>query len=112
MYRCKDNIGCLSASAYRIGKSPNVESYRIKADIDISAKRTGIEPSIIAYIIDSKSNITCKPIGKKLDVTCSLVCTVNKATYLNVKPDYVWLTPDMLSYREFDIISNVNWNIV
>lgn len=112
MYRCKDNIGCLSVSAYRIGGSLNVESYKINADIGVSAKRIGIKPNITACIIDSKPNITCKPIGKKLDVTCSLVCTVNKATYLNVKPDYVWLTPDMLSSGEFDIISNVNWNIV
>ena len=90
MYRCNDNIGCL---------------------IDISAKRIGIKPNIIASVIDSKPNVTCKPIRKKLVVTCSLVCTVNKAEYLNVKPNYVWLTPAMLSSAEFDIISNTDWII-
>lgn len=111
MYRCNDNIGCLSVSAYRIGGILNVESYKINADIDISAKRIGVKPNITACIIDSKPNITCRPIGKKLVVTCSLVCTVNKAAYLDVKPTYVWLTPDMLSSAEFDIISNTDWII-
>ena len=89
MYRCNDTIGCLS----------------------VSAKRIGIKPNIIASIIDSKPNVTCKPIRKKLIVTCSLVCTVNKTAYLNVKPNYVWLTPDMLSSAEFNIISNTDWII-
>lgn len=111
MYRCNDNIGCLSVSAYRIGGILNVESYKINADIEISAKRIGVKPNITACIIDSKPNITCRPIGKKLVVTCSLVCTVNKAAYLDVKPTYVWLTPDMLSSAEFDIISNTDWII-
>ena len=111
MYRCNDNIGCLSVSAYRIGKSLNVESCKINADIDVSAKRIGAKPNIIASIIDTIPIVTCNLIGKKLVVTCSLVCTVNKAEYLNVKPNYVWLTPDMLSSAEFDIISNTDWII-
>lgn len=111
MYRGNDNIGCLSVSAYRIGGSLNVESCKINADIDVSAKRIGVNLNIVASGIDSKPIITCNPIGKKLVVTCSLVCTVNKTAYLDVKPDYVWLTPDMLSSAEFDIISNTDWII-
>lgn len=91
MYRCSDNIkGCLSVSANRIDKRINVD----------------------ASILNEGLNVAVKPIGKKVIVTCSLICTINKTPYLNVNPDYVWLTPDMLSSGEFDIISNVNWNIV
>lgn len=111
MYRCNDNIGCLSVSAYKIGGGLNVESSKINVDIDVSVKRIGVKPNIIANIIDSKPNVTCKPIRKVLVVTCSLVCTVNKTAYLDVKPNYVWLTPDILSSAEFDIISNTDWII-
>lgn len=111
MYWCNNNIGCLSVSAYRIGGSLNVESCKINADINVSAKRFGVKPNIVVSIIDTKPIVTCNPMGKKLVVTCSLVCTVNKTAYLDVKPDYVWLTPDMLSSAEFDIISNTDWII-
>lgn len=112
MYRCNDNIGCLSVSAYKIGGGLNVESSKINADIDVSVKRIGEKPNIIASVIDTIPIVTCNPIGKKLVVTCSLVCTVNKVAYLDVKPTYVWLTPDMLSSADFDIISNTRWEIV
>ena len=91
MYGCGDNIkGCLSVSAYKVGDTFKVEANPINKELNISAR----------------------PIGKKIIVTCSLICTINKSAYLNVNPDYVWLAPDMLSSGEFDIISNVNWNIV
>lgn len=50
-------------------------------------------------------------VGDGLKVDCCLVCTANKVSYLRVEPEYVWLTPDMLS-GEFDVVSNVSWNIV
>ena len=111
MYRRNDNIGCLSVSAYNIGGILNVESYKINADIEISAKRIGVKPNIIASVIDTIPIVTCNPIGKKLVITCSLVCTVNKVAYLDVKPTYIWLTPDMLSSADFEITSNTSWNI-
>lgn len=91
MYGCSDNIkGCLSVAANRVGR-------RI---------------CIYASVLDKGVKVSVKPVGKNIIVTCSLICTINKSAYLNVNPDYVWLTPDMLSSGEFDIISNVNWNIV
>lgn len=91
MYGCNNNIkGCLSVSALRIGGRLNVSACVLNEGIKVSAKL----------------------IGRKIIVACSLICTVNKTPYLNVSPNYVWLTPDMLSSGEFDIISNVNWNIV
>lgn len=49
-------------------------------------------------------------IGNGLRGCASLVCSINKDAYLRVVPDIVWLTPDMLT-GEFDIYSNVIWNI-
>lgn len=91
MYGCSDNLkGCLSVSANRIDKKISVD----------------------ANILNESLNVVAKPIGKKIIVTCSLICTINRTAYLNVNPNYIWLTPDMLSSGEFDIISNISWNIV
>ena len=113
MYWCDYNIkGCLSVSAYRIGGGGNISAFKQNADLSVKANRIGGKINVAASIINNKLSVTAKPIGKRVIITCSLVCTINKSAYLNVNPDYVWLTPDMLSSGEFDIISNVNWNIV
>lgn len=112
MYRCNDYISCLSISAYKINENIEIEAFKANSDIDTFAKKVSNSPNVITSIIDSRPVISCKPLGKRIIVTCSLVCTINKSAYLNVNPDYVWLTPDMLSSGEFDIISNVSWNIV
>ena len=112
MYRCNDYISCLSVSAYKINESIEIEAFKANSDIDIFSKKANNSPNIIASIIDNKPIISCKPLGKRIIVTCSLVCTVSNDAYLDVNPDHVWLTPDVLSSGEFDIISNVNWNIV
>lgn len=91
MYGSNDNIkGCLNISVHRIDDKIKVSVNNLNEDIKIFVK----------------------PIRKKIIITCSLICTINKTPCLKVNPDYVWLTPDMLSSGEFDIISNVNWNIV
>ena len=51
-------------------------------------------------------------IGMGLKGNVCLVCSVGKVEYLRVNPSMVWLTPEMLSSGEFDIDSNVVWNIV
>lgn len=89
MYRCNDYISCLSVSAYKINKNIEIEAFKANSDIDIFAKKASNSPI----------------------VTCSLVCTVSNDAYLDVNPNYVWLTPDMLASAEFDIISNVDWLI-
>lgn len=89
MYGCGDNIkGCLSVTANRIGERLNIS----------------------ASVLNEEIKMSVKPVGNRVIVVCSLVCT-NRTPCLNVNPDYVWLTPDMLSSGEFDIISNVSWNI-
>ena len=91
MHRCNHNLkGCLTVSAFRVGRKVSVSASNIGDGIKVSVK----------------------PIDKRVVVSCSLICTINNTPYLNVNPDYVWLTPDILSSGEFDIISNVDWNIV
>lgn len=112
MYRCNDYISCLSVSAYKINESVEIEAFKDSSDIDIFAKKTSSSPNVMVDIIDNRPIISCKPLGKRIIVTCSLICTVSNDAYLDVNPNYVWLTPDMLASGEFDIVSNVNWNIV
>ena len=113
MYRCRDNLkGCLSVSALRIGGGLSVYASSPTKDISVTADKISGRLNISAYILNEGLKVSAKPIGNKVIVACSLVCTINKSAYLNVNPDYIWLTPDMLSSGEFDIISNVNWNIV
>lgn len=111
MYRCNDYISCLSVSAYKTNESIEVEAFKVSSDIDIFAKKTSSSPNVMVDIIDNRPIVSCKPLGKRIIVTCSLVCTVSNDAYLDVNPDYVWLTPDMLASAEFDIISNVDWVI-
>lgn len=113
MYRCDHNLNsCLSVSAYRIGRGIEVSSFNSCKEIDIIARRLGDILNVSSSVIGSNVEVAAKPIRYTLVVTCSLICAINKTAYLNVNPDYVWLTPDMLSSGEFDIISNVNWSIV
>ena len=113
MYRgCNNLKGCLSVSAYKIGGNLYVVANKNYSDVKVIANKIGDTFKVEAYPINKELNLSVRPIGKKVIVACSLICTINKSAYLNVDPDYVWLTPDMLSSGEFDIISNVNWNIV
>lgn len=112
MYRCNDNIkGCLSVSAYKVGGNLCVIADKNYSDVRIIANRISNTFKVEATPINKELNLSVRPIGKKIIVTCSLVCTINKSAYLNVNPDYVWLTSEMLSSSEFEIISNVDWII-
>ena len=82
-------MGCLSVSASRIGKPIRCE----------------------AEILNERLNISASRLGERLNVSAHFVCTINNSAFLNVVPDVVWLTPDMLASADFDIISNVNWVI-
>jgi hypothetical protein len=63
-----------------------------------------------AFIATPSIAIKSAYIGAELKVRCNIVCGTNNNYYLNVTPNTVWLTPDMLS-GEFDIYSNVVWRI-
>lgn len=56
-------------------------------------------------------DISCRCLDEKINVSCSIVCSINTDSFLRVNPDILWLTPDILASSEFNIISNVNWAI-
>jgi hypothetical protein len=112
MYGYSNQIGCVSVEAvcfnediefsfFAIGEKVNFESFRLTEGVNVSGLTLTGKTCLKMFML------TEQPI-----ITAYLICTINKESYLKVNPDYVWLTPDMLSSGEFDIISNVNWNIV
>lgn len=84
-----NNIGCVSIEVYPIGKPLDIECYRL-GDI---------------------AELSVYPIGKPLTIECFRVCSINNDAYLRTSTDVVWLTPDMIA-EQFDIYSNVVWNII
>lgn len=104
--------GCIRVSAWRIGESLIGDAYEVSSRIKFSANRVGENIHFMADSLNPTLNISAIRIGKRLRVSAHRICTVNKTSFLNVNPDYVWLTPDVLSSGEFDIISNVNWFVV
>ena len=90
MHGCSGHIECISAWAREVNSIPDA----------------------FVKCLDDPIHVSAAPLYDDIIVRCSLICTINKSAYLNVNPDYVWLTPDMLSSGEFDIISNIKWNIV
>lgn len=88
MHKNDYHIGCLSGTITRADKSLKGEMKRIGAELSGTIAR----------------------VGQTLTGNISLICTTSKDSFLHVDPDYVWLTPEMLS-GEFDIYSNVSWRI-
>lgn len=111
MHGCNKHIGCLSVSVNRIGDGLSVETSNLTIGLSASAYKIRESIKATAYRIGEDFTASANRLGDKLRITCSLVCTVEKNFYLDVVPDYVWLSPDMLS-GEFDIISNTRWEIV
>lgn len=104
-------MGCLSVSASRIGNGISCDAFRIGEGIHANASRIGKPIQCGAEILNKKLNVSVSRLGERLNVSAHLVCTINNSAFLNVVPDVVWLTPDMLASADFDIISNVNWVI-
>ena len=88
MQRSENILGCLNGSIDRIGEGLSGYVRRVGEGLNGSIDR----------------------IGEGLSGYVSLVCTVNRDSYLNISTNALWLTPEMLS-EEFEIYSNVNWKI-
>lgn len=56
-------------------------------------------------------NAECEKLNHTLNISCGILCTVNKNTYLYVNPNVLWLSEDMFSNAEFNVISNTSWEI-
>ena len=103
--------GCLSVSAWRLGESIVCNAYEVGSRIEVSASRVGSGINCKAESLNSILNISTSRLGERLNVSAHHICTVNKASFLNVVPDVIWLSPDELASADFDIISNVKWFI-
>lgn len=102
-------MSCLSAKVSVFNEHISANAVLLNENIRArSDKVAGI--SAFADIIGESIKATSKVINEGIKATYSLICTVGDNKYLFVSPDYVWLTPEMLS-GEFDIMSNTDWII-
>jgi beta-mannanase len=77
MYGCSDNLkGCLSVSAYRLGGRLNVSISKTNVDMDITTNRAIDSINVSARILNDNIKVFVKPIGSRVIITCSLVCTI------------------------------------
>ena len=88
MQRSESRLGCLHGRIDRVGDGLSGEVRRLSAGLHGRIDRVG--DGLSGYV--------------------SLVCTVNRDSYLNISTNELWLTPEMLS-EEFEIYSNANWKI-
>lgn len=110
MYRCSGYIDeCISVSCREIKTPIHVECMDFDS-IDMGCRCLDED---IDFILNKEEEVLVGCIVKdvRIVVTCSIICSINDISFLRVQPDYVWLTPDILSSSEFEIISNVNWII-
>ena len=89
MHRCSGHIECISVQAYEVGDRAVVEVKPINDIVSVTATR----------------------LDKDVKVFCSIVCSINKTFFVEVNPNVVWLTPEMLASADFDITSNTSWII-
>lgn len=89
MYGCSGHIECVTVWAMEVDSMPTA----------------------FAYSLDDRVSVSVCSIEKDIEVFCSVLCTYDGSFFLNVNPNYVWLTPDELSSGDFEIYSNVIWSI-
>jgi hypothetical protein len=73
-------------------------------------REVGFISDAFVKCLDDPIHVSAVPLYDEIVVRCSVVCTSNLSSYLNVSTDVLWLTPDMLG-EEFEIYSNVDWKI-
>lgn len=111
MYRSSNSLGCLVASAWKIGENIRAETERVNTFV-CSAYNDSSSLSIYSSQCGDGLYATTKKVSSGLIVSVSPICTLGKDYYLNVSPNVVWITPDMISDAWFEIQSNVDWSIV
>lgn len=110
MYGRGDSIECLSVSAWKIGGDMMVETGRVNVLSFVACLASG-PLSASSSRCGEELVVRTKKTSSGLHVSVSPVCTVGKDYYLNVAPDVLWITPDMVSDAWFEIQSNVDWLI-
>lgn len=90
----------------------NVNIFTSKPlNIKINTFDNSFEKYIRVDQIKHKVLVNTVILDKLVDVYCYRVCSTNTSHYLNVVPNILWLSPDMFDSAQFDIISNVTWEI-
>lgn len=108
MYRSDNIVGCIQAIASRATKPLTIVADSLLASLDVKSwSDCGL--TIKCDDITPKMGVTAIGLGG-MSVSCSIVCTTNDDFYLDVEPNVVWLTHDMIE-EEFNIYSNVTWKI-
>lgn len=105
-------FSCLQIYVSKVGHPMSVVAVRIDTALVVLSSRTCDDVFVSATKISDGASVVASRIGDGIKASAHLVCSTNKSAYLNVAPDHVWLTPDMLSSAEFEITANVSWTIV
>ena len=103
-------MGCLNVVISRVGEAPNLQVSRIGGVI---AKVSSItEPlKVAASLAVEPFKVLASNIKKRLNISCSVVCSLADLFYLNVSPEDVqWITDDIGIVYEVE--SNVKWIVV
>lgn len=100
----KTNIkkGCLTVDANKVTNNLN-----IKVSTSDKPLASFINTNIVNNVVKANVVINEKLVG----VYCYRVCSIASEQYLIATPNNVWLSSDIFSSAEFDIISNVVWKI-
>lgn len=79
----------------------------------LSARVTLIPQELNASVKLTQERVSARVIdaAEHLRASVGLLCGFVKTDYLNVRPTVVWLTPENLFTGDFDIESNVEWEI-
>ena len=78
----------------------NIKGDNIKSCIKINA-----------YKINNDFNLIANRVGTGIKISCGLVCSVKKANYLRISPDYIFLMPGNDFQNDVLVTSNVIWNV-
>ena len=110
MYRDSNSLGCLDATACRVGNGIITQANKIGDNILASAKRIGTHINADILRIGDGLIVKSNKIGKGLIVSCNTIHSVNKDATLSVSTNVVELTYNGEPVL-FNITSNTSWII-
>lgn len=111
MYRCNDNVGCLSVETFPIGENLEVSAFPVSEKGFAETFR--LDVPLIAECYSMRENVCLDAfeLSRTLDVSCFPICSLNKEFYLKISLETVWLTYDNGWTTDVEINSNVQWII-
>lgn len=104
-------MGCLQGSISLLGK-------RLSGRVGLLSESLQGRATLIGELLSGEATLASRPLrgnaallGERLRGRVGLVCKVDRTPYLEVKPEVVWLTDINDFMADFDIYSNVEWEI-